>query len=338
MSMRTWAAMVGAVVMMAACSQEKAAEAPAAPQGVRIDGSSTVFPLSKALADAFAAANAAAPAITVAESGTGGGFEKFCAGQTDISDASRPISSREMVQCFRGGVRYVEAPIGFDAITMIVHPESPVMSASIEDLRRVWNAESQGTVLMWRDANPRWPDAPLRLYGPGAASGTFDYFVAAVLRDGATSRTDYTASEDDNVIVEGVANEPNALGYVGFAYYERNKARLRALAINSGRGPVAPSAETVTNSTYTPLSRPIFIYVNLAALARPEVAQFAQYYLANVKTKAIELGYVPLPDTAYAAYAQRLAEGRAGTAFAGRAHTGESIEEVIARPLRESAS
>jgi len=337
MRKRVWAA-IGVAVAVAACGQAKQAPAPAAAAAIRVDGSSTVFPLSKAIGAAFAAANPTLPNVEIAESGTGGGFEKLCAGQVDIADASRPISSREMVACFRSGVRYVEAPIGFDAITIIVHPSNPVQTVRIEDLRRIWNAESQATVMNWSDANRAWPAEPMHLFGPGTASGTYDYFVAAVLREGAASRTDYTASEDDTVIVDGVANDPTALGYVGIAHYERNRDRLKALAINSGRGPVVPSAETVTDSSYSPLSRPIFIYVNLASLARPEVAQFAQYYLANAATKTAELGYVPLPATAYAAYAQRLAEGRAGTAFAGRPHTGESIDEVIARPLRESAS
>ena len=198
---------------LAACSAPEA-EAPAGPSAIRVDGSSTVFPLSQAVAAAYAGQNAGAPAVEVAESGTGAGFEKFCAGEVDIAGASRPILSREIMQCFRNGVRYVEAPIGFDGITVIVHPSNPLNAITLDQLRAVWRPEAQATVTTWRQADSRWPDRPLVLFGPGAASGTFDYFTQAVMGQEDLSRTDYTASEDDEVIVNGVAGEANALGMI----------------------------------------------------------------------------------------------------------------------------
>lgn len=325
-----------ATLAMAACSRQAEVEAPAAPTAIRIDGSSTVLPITQVVVTAFNAQNPAA--VEAIASGTRAGFEKFCTGEADIIGASRPITSTEIIACFRGGVRYIEAPVAFDGITVIVHPSNPIRSATIDQLRAAWAPGAQGVVATWRQANAAWPDTPLALFGPGAESGTFEYFTHTVMGQTGHSRTDYTASEDDDFIVNSVAADPNAMGYVGFAYYERNHERLKALAIDSDGGPVTPSAETIANGSYHPLSRPVFIYVNSAALDRPEVAQFAEFYINNAGAASREAGYVPLPDSAYPVYLERIQNRRRGTAFSGREPTGLTIEEVIAQPLIEPTS
>jgi phosphate transport system substrate-binding protein len=330
------AALMALALTAAACA--KAPEtADAGPQPVRIDGSSTVFPLTEAVAQDYRAANADTPEIALVESGTTAGLAKLCAGEIDIAGASRPINSAEMVACLRGQVSYVEVPVAFDGVTVIVHPTSKLRSITLAQLRAIWGPEAQGGVMTWRAADARWPDEPLKLYGPTQESGTFDYFTEVVNGQARASRTDYTATEDDLVIVEGVAATPGAMGYLGLAYYERNKERLAALAIDAGEGPVAPSAETVLSGAYHPLSRPIFFYVNVKALDRPEVANFARFYVANAGRFAADVGYIPLPESAYAEYLDRIVNKRFGTAFGGRVHTGETIDEVIARPLAEAA-
>lgn len=303
------------------------------PFTIQIDGSSTVFPLSEAVAEAFQQQTQGRVRVTVGESGTGGGFRKFCRGETHISDASRPITASEMAACRSAGIQYVEIPVAFDALTVVVHPSSPLRSITVEELRRIWEPGAQGRVNNWRQVNPAWPDLPLVLFGPGTASGTFDYFTEAVNGRSRASRSDYTPSEDDNVIVQGVASNPGAMGYFGLAYYEENRGRLRALAIDGGSGPVEPTVANAENGSYAPLSRPMFIYVNAAALRRPQVQQFVQYYVQNAARYAQQVGYVPLPANAYAAYLQRVQRRTQGTAFGGRQAIGVTIDEVIARPL-----
>jgi phosphate transport system substrate-binding protein len=303
------------------------------PFTIQIDGSSTVFPLSEAVAEAFQQQTQGRVRVTVGESGTGGGFRKFCRGETHISDASRPISASEMATCRAAGIQYVEIPVAFDALTVVVHPSSPVRSATVQELRRIWEPDAQGRVNNWRQVNSAWPDMPLTLFGPGTASGTFDYFTEAVNGRSRASRSDYTPSEDDNVIVQGVASNPGAMGYFGLAYFEENRSRLRALSIDGGNGPVEPSVANAENGSYAPLSRPMFIYVNAAALRRPQVQQFTQFYINNAGRFAAQVGYVPLPATAYQAYLQRAQRRTQGTAFGGRQAIGVTIAEVIARPL-----
>jgi phosphate transport system substrate-binding protein len=271
--------------------------------------------------------------VTVGESGTGGGFRKFCRGETHISDASRPIAAAEMAACRAAGIQYVEIPVAFDALTVVVHPSNPVRSITVQELQRTWRPEAQGQITNWRQINPQFPDMPLALFGAGSASGTFDYFTEAVVGRSRASRTDYTPSEDDNVTVQGVANNPGGMGYFGLAYYHENQARLRALSIDNGNGPVAPSVENAENGTYAPLSRPMFIYVNAAALRRPQVQQFTQFYVNNAGRFATQVGYIPLPASAYQAYLQRAQRRTQGTAFGGRQAIGVTIAQVIARPL-----
>lgn len=300
---------------------------------IQIDGSSTVFPLAEAVAESFQQQTQGRVRVTVGESGTGGGFRKFCRGETHISDASRPISRGEMATCAAAGIQYVEIPVAFDALTVVVNPSNPIRSMTVAELRRLWEPGAQGRINNFNQINPSFPNQPIQLFGPGTASGTFDYFTEAVNGRARASRSDYTPSEDDNVIVQGVVNNAGGLGYFGLAYYEENSSRLRAVAIDNGNGPVLPSAANTVNGSYAPLSRPIFIYVNAAALRRPQVAQFVQYYVNNAAAVSQRVGYVPLPASAYQAYLQRAQRRQAGTAFGGRQAIGLTIEQLMQRRL-----
>ena len=326
------AAAISAAVL-AMSSGSAFAQGAAQPFTIQIDGSSTVFPLSEAVAEGFQQQTQGRVRVTVGESGTGGGFRKFCRSEIHIAGASRPIRTGEMATCAAAGIQYVEIPVAFDGLTVVVNPSNPIRSMTVAELRRIWEPSAQGRVTNYRQVNPAFPDMAMQLYGAGSASGTFDYFTEAVNGTARASRTDYTPSEDDNVTVQGVAGNPGGLGYFGMAYYEENRSRLHALAIDNGNGPVAPSAANVVNGTYAPLSRPIFIYVNAAALRRPQVAQFVQYYVNNAGASATRVGYVPLPATAYATYLQRAQRRQAGTAFGGRQAIGITIDQLLARRL-----
>ncbi|HRP09913.1 MAG TPA: PstS family phosphate ABC transporter substrate-binding protein [Terricaulis sp.] len=316
-----------AVLGLAACGGESRTSANSA-ETISVDGSSTVFPLSEAAAESFAASARGGARVTVGESGTGGGFRKFCRGETQLQGASRPILTVEMQECAAAGIEYVEIPIAFDGLTIVVHPSNPVRAATIAELRRAWEPAATDVITRWNQVNPQWPDAPMPLYGAGTASGTFDFFTEAVVGTAKSSRTDYTPTEDDNVTVQGVLSNPTAMGYFGYAYYEQNSQRLTALAIDG----VLPSPETIADGTY-PLSRPVFIYVNAEALRRPQVQRFVQHYISNAATLAPQVGYVPLPAAAYEAFAERARERHTGTAFGGHQEVGADIEEVISREL-----
>ncbi|HET9230747.1 MAG TPA: PstS family phosphate ABC transporter substrate-binding protein, partial [Vitreimonas sp.] len=271
--------------------------------------------------------------VTVGESGTGGGFRKFCRGETQISNASRPISAEEMAECASANVQYVEIPIAFDGISVVVHPTNPVSGVSLAQLRQIWQPSAERTVTNWNQVNRSWPNLTLQLFGPGTASGTFDFFTEAVNGDGGASRTDYTPSEDDNVLVQGVAGNPGAMGYFGFAYYEQNRERLKVLPVDG----VTPSAATIASGQY-PLSRPMFIYVNAEALRRPQVRRFVSYFIQNAATLSPQVGYVALPAEAYTALAERVAQNQTGTAFGGQNEVGLSVEDLTTRPLSTTAA
>lgn len=308
------------------------------PFTVQVDGSSTVFPLSEAVAEGFQQQTQGRVRVTVGESGTGGGFRKFCRGEIHIAGASRPIRTSEMATCASGGVQYVEIPVAFDGLTVVVHPNNPIRSMTVQELRRIWEPSAQGRITNFNQVNSSFPNLSMQLYGAGSASGTFDYFTEAVNGTARASRTDYTPTEDDNVTVQGVANSPGGLGYFGLAYYEENRSRLRALAIDNGNGPVEPSVANVVNGSYQPLSRPIFIYVSAAALRRPQVAQFIQYYINNAASASQRVGYVPLPASAYQTYLQRAQRRQVGTAFGGRQAIGITIEQLLQRRLVQTAT
>ncbi len=328
---------VSAIAVAAAAMGVAQAQQKAAGRGVFtivIDGSSTVYPISEAAGEGFQAQQGGRVRVTVAESGTGGGFRKFCRGETHVQDASRPITASEMTACANSGVRYIEIPIAFDALSVVVHPSNPVTSITVDELKKIWAPEAQGRINNWRQVNPSFPNLPLSLYGAGTASGTFDYFTEAVNGKAKASRTDYTPSEDDNILVQGVAGEPGAMGYFGMSYYLENTSRVRALGISyNGKPAVLPSPAAVENASYVPLARPIFIYVNVAALSRPPVAQFVSYYLTNAPTLVRQAKYVPLPAAAYQTGLQRIQRKSAGTAFGGKNDIGASISEVLSRPL-----
>jgi phosphate transport system substrate-binding protein len=314
------------------------AAAPAFAQQkiVKIDGSSTVYPITEAVAEEFQQAKRNQIKVTVGISGTGGGFKKFCRGESDISDASRPILEKEMADCKRAGIEYFELPVAFDALTVVVNPRNTfIRQLSIAELKKIWEPGAQGKVTRWNQVNAAWPDAPMKLFGPGADSGTFDYFTEAVVGKAKSSRGDFTASEDDNVLVQGVARDTNALGYFGFAYYVENKDKLKAVAVVNGEGePVVPSFDAVVKGTYQPLSRPIFIYVSAKSLAKPEVKDFVQFYLENAAKLSQEVKYVPLPAHAYKTAWDHVLKGKRGTVFGGVAEVGITIEELLKREAK----
>lgn len=304
---------------------------------IKIDGSSTVYPVTEAVAEEFQKATKGKTKVTVGISGTGGGFKKFTRGDTDISNASRPILAKEMEEAKKNGITYIELPVAFDALTVVVNPHNGwAKTLTVEELKKMWEPEAQGKVTNWKQIRPGFPDAALKLFGPGADSGTFDYFTEAIVGKAKSSRGDFTASEDDNVLVQGVAGDNTALGYFGFAYYVENKDKLKAVAIDAGKGKaVLPSEEAVIDGTYFPLSRPIFIYVNKKSLERPEVKEFVEFYLENVPKLAKEVKYVPLPADAYAAAMERFKAAKTGTVFGGKPEVGLTIQELLKRELKE---
>ena len=261
---------------------------------VRIDGSSTVYPLTALAAEDFMAANPGVQ-VTVASSGTGGGFEKFCRGETDANDASRSIKDEEKAACEAAGIAYGELQVAADALTVVVNKENTWATClTVEELAKIWAPDS--TVQNWSEVRAGFPDVPLALFGAGTDSGTFDYFTDAVNGEEGASRTDYTPTEDDNVTVQGVSGSPGGLGYFGFTYYEENADKLNAVAIDSGAGCVAPSVETAQDGSYTPLSRPLFIYPSVAALKQPQVKAFFDYYVANDAPIAEGALFIPLNE------------------------------------------
>jgi phosphate transport system substrate-binding protein len=307
--------------------------APAQAQMVTIDGSSTVFPVTEAMAEDFQKAKKGKVRVTVGISGTGGGFKKFCRGETDISNASRPILQKEMDDCKKAGVQYIELPVAYDALTVVIHPDNTwAKTLTVAELKKMWEPAAQGKINNWKQVNPAFPDAPLKLFGAGADSGTFDYFTEAITGKSKSSRGDFTASEDDNVLVQGVSRDKNALGFFGFAYYSENKDKLQAVAVaeKAGKTAVLPSVETVIAGTYTPLSRPIFIYVNAKSLDKPEVQDFLAFYMKNADVLVREVKYVPLPPKAYTHNVEVLQKKVVGTKFGGKNQVGMTIEALMA--------
>jgi phosphate transport system substrate-binding protein len=299
---------------------------------IKIDGSSTVFPITEAVAEDFQIAKKGTAKVTVGISGTGGGFKKFCRGEIDIANASRPILKKEMDVCKTAGVQYVEMPVAYDALTVVVNPGNDwVKAITIAELKKIWEPDAQGKITSWKQVNPAWPDEPIKLYGPGADSGTFDYFTEAIVGKAKSSRGDFTASEDDNVLVQGVASDKKALGYFGFAYYNENQKKLRALAVDGGKGGITPSVETVEDGSYQPLSRPIFIYINIKAAEKPEVREFIEFYMKNASPLVKEVKYFPLPAQAYATNLEHLNKKKLGTVFNGQPEVGVQIEELLKR-------
>jgi phosphate transport system substrate-binding protein len=299
-----------AALLALGCGGDRGGESAAAGLSgtIAIDGSSTVFPITEAMAEEFGLSTGGGVRVNVATSGTGGGFTRFCTGETAISNASRVISERERQLCAQNSVDFAEIQVALDGLAVVVNPGNAfVQCLTVEELRRIWQPGS--TVRQWSHVRPAWPPRTIKLYGPGTNSGTFDYFTEAVVGETGASRPDYTASEDDNVLVQGVEGDAEALGYFGFAYYQTNRDRLKLVAIDGGGGCVLPSDETVRGGTYTPLSRPLFIYVNRQALTRPEVDAFVRFYLEHAPELVPQVGYTPLEPAAYQAEQGKLHRG-----------------------------
>ncbi len=269
--------------------------------------------------------------VSVKFSGTSGGFREFCEGKTDISNASRPIQADEMSLCNRYGVRYIELPVAFDALTVVVNQENNwIDSITLEKLKKMWEPAAEGKITNWNQIRPEFPNKPLNLFGAGQDSGTFDYFTEAVVGKSGASRKDYVASEDDNTLVQGVSQDPNALGYFGLAYYEQNPQKLKALGIDSGKGAIVPSRETVVNSQYQPLARPLFIYVNGEKAQKSRALQeFVEYYLDNAESIVKEVGYIPLTDEHYHLATVTFFNGEVGTVFGGQSQFDVTLAELL---------
>jgi phosphate transport system substrate-binding protein len=305
----------------------------AADKIIKIDGSSTVYPITEAVAEDYQAAKKVK--VTVGISGTGGGFKKFCRGETDVQNASRPILQKEMDICKEAGIQYIELPVAYDGLTVVVNKNNDfVKSLTVEELKKMWEPAAQGKIKSWKQVNSSFPDSPLKLFGAGSDSGTFDYFTEAIVGKAKSSRGDYTASEDDNVLVQGVNSDKGGLGYFGFAYFEENQDKLKAVPIVAKKGApaVMPSFESVKNGSYQPLARPLFIYVNATAAAfKPEVKEFINFYLANAPKLVKEVKYIPLPANEYAAVDKHWKALKPGTGFGGVPEVGVKIEELLAR-------
>jgi len=303
-------ALIAAGILISACSQDGGAGSGQESDGelrgvVSLDGSSTVFPISEAVAEEFLTV-APRVRVTVGVSGTGGGFKKFLASETDINDASRTIKESERMEAEANGIDYLEIPVAFDGLSVVVNKNNDwVDFLTVQELQMIWQPGSM--VDSWDDIRPNWPAEPIRLYGPGTDSGTFDYFTEAVNGESGASRPDYTASEDDNVLVQGIAGDENAMGFFGYAYYIENNDKLKVVPIDGGNGPVTPTPTTINNGTYSPLSRPIFIYLNTASLARQEVKAFVEFYLESAGQLASEVGYIALPEDMYQASRDQVA-------------------------------
>lgn len=298
---------------------------------IKIDGSSTVYPITQAIAKDYQADPKNQVQVEVNISGTTGGFEKFCTRETDISNASRPILKAEMEACKKNGVTYMEFPIAFDALTVAVNPQNNwAKDITVAELKKIWEPESQGKITRWNQVRASWPDRPLNLYGAGKKSGTFDYFTEATVGKTRASRNDYTASEDDEVLVDGISKDPNALGYFGFAYYEKHQDKLKVLAIDSGKGAVLPSRQTVEKVQYQPLARPLFIYVNFRDNQNKAlVNKFVEFYIDKAPTIASAVGYIPLPDDSKHLNYVHLYQGKVGTVFEGKAEMNLTIGELL---------
>ena len=286
---------------------------------IAIDGSSTVFPITEAVAEEFGDLADGNVRVVVGISGTGGGFKKFCANETVISDASRPIKQKEVDLCAAAGIEYVELPVAIDGLSVVVNPANDFIDClSVDQLNMIWKPESEGVITMWNQVDPSWPAEEIKMYAPGVDSGTFDYFTEAINGDGGVSRGDFVASEDDNVLVQGVSGDKYSIGYFGYAYYVENRDKVKAVSIDGGAGCIAPTDETINNGSYAPLSRPLFIYVRADAAQDNHIAEFVRYYLsADGQELAASVGYIPFPQQVYDLGLGKFNAGSTGTVFGG---------------------
>lgn len=333
-----------ALLFLAACSGSseprggepsgRDGKADAAPATIAIDGSSTVYPITEAVAEEFQVGRKTR--VTVGVSGTGGGMKKLCNGEVAIAGASRPIKPSEVEACAANGIGFIELPVAYDGIAIAVNPSNDwAQHITVAELKALWQPEAQTNIKMWSQVRPGWPQEEIHLFGAGVDSGTYDYFTAAIVGTEHSSRGDFTSSEDDNVLVQGIASDRLALGFFGFAYYEENKDKLKVLPVDdgdpsNGAGPITPSVTTVADGTYQPLSRPIFIYVSAKDASRPEVAELIHFYLSEAGTLVKEVGYIPLSATAYDLTKKRFDSGTTGSVFHGKGSTiGVKVEDLL---------
>jgi phosphate transport system substrate-binding protein len=336
--MRVFSLQSLAIVLVAAATGACGGGSPNGPTAsIRVDGSSTVYPIAEAVAEEFHKVHGNVR-VTVGVSGTGGGFQKFCRGETDISNASRPIKRVEIESCATAGIEFIELPIAYDGLAVVVNPKNTwAASMTVEELKTLWAPDAQGKILRWSQVRASWPDREIHLYGAGVDSGTYDYFTEAIVGKEGASRGDFTSSEDDNVLVQGIANDELALGFMGLAYVDQNKDRLKLVAVDDGKkengdGPVVAAVDTVRNGIYQPLSRPIFIYVARGAAERPEVQAFVDTYFTTGKELVAEVGYVQLTDAINQLARKHFADRKTGTAFGqGGSEVGVTLEELLAR-------
>ncbi|MDJ0660756.1 MAG: PstS family phosphate ABC transporter substrate-binding protein [Crocosphaera sp.] len=333
---RTWGLALISISLLSACgSVDESAIKP-----IKIDGSSTVFPITEVVLDSYKT-EASKQSIKEIEiegefSGTGAGFKKFCAGETDINAASRPISTEEMTACRSNEIRYIELPIAFDAITVVVNPNNDWSDTlTVEQLKTIWEPTTQNKISRWNQVDSSYPNRPLTLYGPDKLSGTYDYFTKAVVGKAGTSREDYVKSKDDEVLVTAVGQDPNAIGYFGYGYYQQHQDKLKAVAIDNGKGGIIPSVETVENEEYAPLSRPLFIYVNAKrSQENPALEIFVEYYLDKAPELVVEAGYIPLPADAYHLAKIHLQRFDVGSVFEGTPQVGLTISDLMRQPTK----
>jgi phosphate transport system substrate-binding protein len=285
--------LAASLLLVTACGGDRA------PETVSVDGSSTVYPITEAMAEQFGATASTPVNVTIATSGTGGGFKTFCAGERDISNASRPIKDSEQALCATNGIEYLELQVAIDGLSVVVNPSNAFVEClTVPELKAIW--EPGSTITTWSQVRASWPNESIRLYGAGTNSGTFDYFTEAIMGTVGSIRDDFSASEDDNVLVQGVEGDKNALGFFGYAYYAENPTRLKAVSVDGGAGCIAPNPETIKTGTFAPLSRPLFIYVSRASWEREVVRNFVRFYLENGATIVPETGYIPLEAARYA--------------------------------------
>lgn len=297
-----------AILSSCGSKNEKNNENIALEGTIQIDGSSTVYPLTEAVAEEFRTEHPQVK-VTIGVSGTGGGFKKFGRGETNISNASREIKDTEIQLCQENNISYIGLLVAYDGMVIVANPENTWLSSiTVEELKTIWQPEAQDKIKRWNQIRPEWPNEEIHLYGAGTASGTYDYFTEAIVGKSGSSRGDFTASEDDNVLVQGVMNDKFALGFFGLAYYHENQDKLKLISVDNGNGAILPSKETVLNGTYKPLSRPMYIYVNETALDKPEVISFVNYYLENIGKLAEDVGYVAAPATEYVKSKQAFAD------------------------------
>ena len=330
MNIKFAAALISAGVLSLAAARVAGA------QTVKVDGSSTVFPITEAVAEEFQIHKRGKVRVTVGISGTGGGFKRFCRGETDISDASRPIMASEMAACAAAGIKYIELPVAYDALTLVVNPKATwIDQVTVAELKKIWEPAAQGVVTRWNQVNSKWPKAPLKLFGPGADSGTFDYFTEAVNGKAKSSRGDFTASEDDNILVQGIEADVNGLAYFGYAYYAAQQGKMKALKVVNAKGvAVGPSEASVLDGSYNPFSRPLFIYVNAQAAQRPEVKEFVEFYLSQGAQYIKEVKYVPFVASAYTTALGHFHSNKLGTVFGGAPQVGLKVEDLLAREAK----